>query len=100
MAEGLIVLQSLGGAVAMGAHGSGLKHGCISDSVVGVDLVNHQGDLISISPTENPEMMNAARVCVCAGIALNEYWCIVEPGMLGSDIFSHTAVRASLQPAL
>eukprot|EP00656_Telonema_subtile_P025773 TRINITY_DN27811_c0_g1_i2.p1 TRINITY_DN27811_c0_g1~~TRINITY_DN27811_c0_g1_i2.p1 ORF type:complete len:661 (+),score=202.29 TRINITY_DN27811_c0_g1_i2:93-2075(+) len=61
--------QSLGGVVALGSHGSGLKHGCISDALVGLDLLNAEGELVRVSTEHNPEMMNAARVSLgCLGV--------------------------------
>ena len=51
----------VGGAVALGCHGSGFNHGTLSDQVVGMELVTADGSLERISQDE-VDLMRAARV--------------------------------------
>jgi L-gulonolactone oxidase len=52
----------VGGAVALGCHGSGFNHGTLSDQVVSMDLVTADGSVKRISQDTDPELMRAARV--------------------------------------
>jgi alditol oxidase len=45
---------SVGGATATATHGSGVKNGNLSTAVVGVEIINAAGDLISLSKEKNP----------------------------------------------
>jgi len=49
------------GMIANGAHESG-KHGCVSDSVLALELVDGKGIVREISPTSHAEWLSAARV--------------------------------------
>ncbi len=52
----------VGGAVALGCHGSGFNQGTLSDQVVSMDLVTADGSVKTISEETDPELMRAARV--------------------------------------
>ncbi len=54
--------QSLGGAVSLGAHGTGAAYGGVATQVTGMRLVAPDGNVISCSTVEEPEIFNAARV--------------------------------------
>ncbi len=43
---GSITAQTVAGAIATGTHGSSLIHGCLSDHVLGLHLVNGHGDVV------------------------------------------------------
>ena len=59
--QGDIDRQQLGGAVATGTHGTGTELGNLSSAVVGARLATVGGDLVDCSPTEQPELWQAAR---------------------------------------
>jgi len=52
----------VGGAVAVGCHGSGFNQGTLSDQVVSMDIVMADGSVKTISQENDPELMRAARV--------------------------------------
>lgn len=52
----------VGGAVALGCHGSGFNHGTLSDQVVSMDLVTADGSVKTISQETDPHLIRAARV--------------------------------------
>lgn len=52
----------VGGAVALGCHGSGLNQGTLSDHVISMDIVTADGSVKTISESDDPELMRAARV--------------------------------------
>lgn len=52
---------TVGGMVANGSHGSGM-HGCLSDSIVEIEIVDGLGNLQKISADSHPEWLSAARV--------------------------------------
>ena len=76
--------QTIGGAVATGAHGSSIKHGSMSDAIIALDVVMSNGEaatppqsppksgrssnlahgaqMCHISTTENAELLDGARV--------------------------------------
>jgi L-gulonolactone oxidase len=56
----------VGGAVALGCHGSGFNHGTLSDQVVSMDLVTADGSVKTISQEADPELIRAARVSLGA----------------------------------
>jgi UDP-N-acetylenolpyruvoylglucosamine reductase len=56
----------VGGAVALGCHGSGFNHGTLSDQIVSMDLVMADGSVKTISQETDPELMRAARVSLGA----------------------------------
>jgi FAD/FMN-containing dehydrogenases len=51
----------VGGAVAVGSHGSGFNQGTLSDHVVSMDIVLADGSVKTITESD-PELMKAARV--------------------------------------
>ncbi|KAK1758634.1 sugar 1,4-lactone oxidase [Echria macrotheca] len=57
---GSINEQSIAGAISTGTHGSSLKHGLVSESVVALKITLADGKTRSCSPTENPELFRAA----------------------------------------
>ncbi len=63
--QGDIDCQALAGAVATGTHGTGASLGCIASRVTGFKMVTASGQLVSASPTENPELLSAG--CVSLG---------------------------------
>lgn len=63
---GDINVQSIAGAISTGTHGTGTAFGNLSTQVVRLKLINGQGQLLSCSPTENPELFKAAQVSLGA----------------------------------
>ena len=51
--------QSLSGAISTGTHGTGARFGGIASQVVAATLVTADGDLLTVSETENAEMLPA-----------------------------------------
>ena len=58
--------QALAGAVSTGTHGTGRTLGSFSSQVVGLRLVLADGDLLDCSPTQEPEILEAARLSLGA----------------------------------
>ena len=58
--------QALAGAVSTGTHGTGRTLGSFSTQVVGLRLVLASGDLLDCSPTQEPEIFDAARLSLGA----------------------------------
>jgi FAD-linked oxidoreductase len=54
--------QSLGGALATGEHGTGLRFGGIASRVRGLELVLADGSVVTCSERERPDLFQAARV--------------------------------------
>ncbi len=52
----------MGGAVALSCHGCGNHSGTISDLVVGMEILKHDGTLQRITREENPDLLRAAQV--------------------------------------
>src|SRR5687768_18262959 len=52
----------VGGAVSLGCHGTGFNYGTLSDQVVSLDVVMADGSVKTISESNDPELMRAARV--------------------------------------
>jgi FAD/FMN-containing dehydrogenase len=63
MVSGLTLYEgmTIGGMVSTGSHGSGLKHGSLSDQVVELTLVRHDGQLVRITG-DDPATLRAARL--------------------------------------
>lgn len=53
---------SVGGATATATHGSGIKKGNLSTAVVGLEIVNSAGEVISLSKEKNPIEFDGAVV--------------------------------------
>lgn len=51
--------QSISGAISTGTHGTGANFGGISTQVVGATLITASGELLTVSETENPELLPA-----------------------------------------
>jgi L-gulono-1,4-lactone dehydrogenase len=62
---GSITEQSIAGAISTGTHGTGIRLGNLSTSIVGMKLVTGTGDLLTISETD-VDLLDAARVSVGA----------------------------------
>lgn len=63
---GDIDAQSIAGTISTGTHGTGKAFGTISTQVIGLRLINGKGELVTCSPTENPELFKAAQVSLGA----------------------------------
>lgn len=59
---GSITEQSIAGAFSTGTHGSGLKFGAIATQVLGIDLVDGNGDLRTINGQSPADELQAARI--------------------------------------
>jgi FAD/FMN-containing dehydrogenase len=62
---GSITEQSIAGAISTGTHGTGLRLGNLSSSIVGMKLVTGTGDLLTIKETDT-DLLDAARVSIGA----------------------------------
>jgi FAD-linked oxidoreductase len=51
--------QSISGAVSTGTHGTGAAFGGIATQIVGATLVTGDGELLTVSQAENPELLPA-----------------------------------------
>ena len=60
---GSITEQSIAGAISTGTHGTGLRLGNLSSSIVGMKLVTGTGDLLTIKESDG-DLLNAARVSI------------------------------------
>jgi FAD-linked oxidoreductase len=56
---GSIAEQSIAGAISTGTHGSGIKFGALSAGVVGLKLLDGQGNIHSLSKENNPDTFGA-----------------------------------------
>ncbi|MDO8287640.1 MAG: D-arabinono-1,4-lactone oxidase [Parvibaculum sp.] len=63
--QGDIDRQTIAGAVGTGTHGTGIDLGSISSAVQGFRLVKSDGEVLSASATENPDLFKAG--CVSMG---------------------------------
>lgn len=59
---GDIAYQTISGAISTATHGTGRKLGGIATQVVALELITADGSVVSCSPTEEPEVFQAARV--------------------------------------
>jgi FAD-linked oxidoreductase len=59
---GDIDAQTIAGAVSTGTHGTGARFGGIATQIAALELVLADGSLVSCSPTERPELFEAARI--------------------------------------
>lgn len=59
--QGDIDSQSIAGALATGTHGTGLSLGSLASSVVGMRLIQPNGDVIAVDES-TPDMLHAGRV--------------------------------------
>jgi FAD-linked oxidoreductase len=58
--------QSLAGSLATATHGTGASIGCLSDFIVGLELMDARGDLHWCDADTRPELFQAARVSLGA----------------------------------
>lgn len=58
--------QSIAGAVSTGTHGSTLRHGIISESILSLKITLSNGKTESCSPTQNEELFRAALISLGA----------------------------------
>lgn len=58
--------QSISGAISTGTHGTGLGFGGIATQVVAATLVTADGELLTVSETENPELLPAVALSLGA----------------------------------
>jgi D-arabinono-1,4-lactone oxidase len=63
---GSIDNQSIAGAISTGTHGSSLKHGLLSQSIISLSLALANGQLVRCSATSNPSLFRAALVSLGA----------------------------------
>jgi len=63
---GDINVQSIAGAISTGTHGTGTSFGNLSTQVAQLKFVNGQGEIITCSNEEQPELFNAAQVSLGA----------------------------------
>ena len=59
---GDIDAQTIAGAISTGTHGTGAAFGGLATQVVAMTLVTAEGSILRISPTENADLLPAARV--------------------------------------
>lgn len=64
MSLGAVSDITLGGAIATGVHGSGLKYGIFSTQVLDIELITSDGQRLWCSETQNEEVFRAA----CCGL--------------------------------
>ncbi|GIL25273.1 D-arabinono-1,4-lactone oxidase [Actinocatenispora comari] len=64
--------QTIAGAISTGTHGTGAKLGGLATFVAGLTLVTGTGEIVHASPTENPDVFEAARLGVGAVGVLTE----------------------------
>jgi L-gulonolactone oxidase len=54
--------QSIAGATQTATHGTGLRFGNLSSRIVGMRLITGDGSVLECSTTENPDLLDVARV--------------------------------------
>lgn len=59
---GDIAEQTLAGAISTGTHGTGGRASGLAAQVVGLELVTGTGELLQLSATEHPDVLDLARV--------------------------------------
>ncbi len=68
---GDINVQSLAGATATATHGTGETFPCLSAEIIGIKLLNAEGEIITATINDNPDLVKAAQVSIGAlGIIL------------------------------
>jgi FAD-linked oxidoreductase len=63
---GDIDAQTISGAISTGTHGTGAGLGGIATQVEALELVTGDGEVLSVSATSHPELLQAARVSIGA----------------------------------
>nr|WP_257901812.1 D-arabinono-1,4-lactone oxidase [Saccharothrix obliqua] len=59
---GDIDAQTIAGATATGTHGTGARHGGLATRIAAMEVVLADGEVVRCSPTERPDLYDAARV--------------------------------------
>ncbi|MFD2117864.1 D-arabinono-1,4-lactone oxidase [Paenibacillus yanchengensis] len=59
---GDIDVQSIAGAISTGTHGTGVTFGTIATQVIGLTVVNGQGEVIECSEQSHPELFKALQI--------------------------------------
>src|SRR5699024_1164464 len=54
--------QSIAGAISTGTHGTGIEFGNLSSQVVGLTIVQANGNCLEINERDHPELLQAAQV--------------------------------------
>ncbi|WP_246372321.1 D-arabinono-1,4-lactone oxidase [Nocardioides pelophilus] len=76
---GDIAEQTLAGAISTGTHGTGGRAAGLAAQVVGLELVTGTGELLRLSATEHPDVLDLARVGLGALGVLVSITFSVEP---------------------
>jgi D-arabinono-1,4-lactone oxidase len=63
---GSINHQSIAGAISTGTHGSTLRHGILSSSILALKITLSNGKTETCSPTQNPDLFRAALISLGA----------------------------------
>jgi len=63
---GSINHQSIAGAISTGTHGSTLRHGILSQSILALKITLANGKTETCSPTQNPDLFRAALISLGA----------------------------------
>lgn len=79
---GDIAEQTLAGAISTGTHGTGGRAAGLAAQVVGVELVTGTGEVLRACATENPDVLDLARVGLGALGVLTTITFAVEPVFL------------------
>jgi len=74
-----IDMQSFAGAMATATHGTGQRYGAMHSELLGLKLMTPAGDLLDCSPTQRPELFNAAQVSLGALGVVTEVTLKVRP---------------------
>ncbi len=76
---GDIAEQTIAGATSTGTHGTGGVVASLSAQVAGVELVSGTGEIVRVSPEENPDLLGSARLGLGALGILTSITFKVEP---------------------
>lgn len=76
---GDIMEQTVSGATGTGTHGTGRDSASIAAQIRGMELVTADGELLTCSETENPEVFAAARIGIGALGIVTSLTLAVEP---------------------
>ncbi len=76
---GDIAEQTLAGAISTGTHGTGGRASGLAAQVVGLELVTGMGEVLVLSATEHPEILELARVGLGALGVVTSITFAVEP---------------------
>ncbi|QKW09646.1 FAD-binding protein [Streptomyces sp. NA04227] len=76
---GDVMEQTVSGAVSTGTHGTGRELASMSAQLRALELVTADGDVLTCSPEQNPEIFSAARIGLGALGVLSALTFAVEP---------------------